>query len=177
MQSTVSYETLVPEAAGQLAQGAFLVSGREEKNLMTIGWGQWGRVWGTPVCTVLVRKTRYSHTLVERDGVFTVSVPLPDAMKKELGFCGTKSGRDVNKLESLGLSTLPARAGGVDGLKGCVQHFECRVVFKLEMAGHLSELAEELRTRFYNPEQQEGDDGNPHTVYFGEILAAYRTDG
>jgi hypothetical protein len=48
MQSTVSYETLVPESAGQLAQGAFLVSGREEKNLMTIGWGQWGRVWGTP---------------------------------------------------------------------------------------------------------------------------------
>jgi flavin reductase (DIM6/NTAB) family NADH-FMN oxidoreductase RutF len=48
---------------------------------------------------------------VERDGVFTVSVPLPDAMKKELGFCGTKSGRDVNKLESLGLSTLlPAQA-------------------------------------------------------------------
>jgi hypothetical protein len=62
MQSTVSYETLVPESAGQLAQGAFLVSGREEKNLMTIGWGQWGRVWGTPVCTVLVRKTGLAYS-------------------------------------------------------------------------------------------------------------------
>lgn len=176
MQNKESFTALIPEAAEQLAQGAFLMTGREEKNPMTIGWGQWGRVWGLPVCTVLVRKSRYSHALIERDGVFTVSVPLPDAMKKELGFCGSKSGRDVNKLETLELSTLPARAGGIDGLKGCVQHYECRVLFKLEMAGHMDELAEQQRMQYYNPQQQEGDDGNPHTVYFGEILAAYRTE-
>ncbi len=173
---TMSYETMVPDSAAQLTQGAFLMTGREEKNPMTIGWGQWGRVWGLPICTVMVRGSRHSHALLERDGVFTVSVPLPDAMKKELGFCGSKSGRDVNKLEALGLSTIPACAGGIDGLKGCVQHYECRVVFKLEMAGHMDELAEQQRNQYYNPQQQEGTDGNPHTVYFGEILAAYRTE-
>ena len=176
MQNEQSYETLVPEAAPQLTQGAFLITGREEKNVMTIGWGQWGRIWSIPVCTVLVRQSRYSHELIERDGLFTVSVPLDGEHKKELGFCGSKSGRAINKREELGLTTLPARAGGIDALSGCDIHFECRVVFKLEMAGKLPELAEALRNQYYNPEQQAGDDGDPHTVYFGQILASYRTD-
>ncbi len=177
MQTTENYETLIGAAAQQLSHGGvFLMTGKEEKNPMTIGWCQWGRVWNIPVCTVLVRPSRYSHGLLERDGVFTVSVPLDGAMKKELGFCGTRSGRDVNKLEALGLTTMPERAGGVAALSGCTLHFECRVLFKLEMAGKLPLLEEEQRTKFYTPDEQAGEDGDPHTIYYGRILAAYRTD-
>ena len=176
MQNTLSYETLIQDAALQIGQGAFLMTGREEKNPMTIGWGQWGKIWSLPICTVMVRQSRYSHSLLERDGVFTVCVPPLSSMKQELGFCGTKSGRDFNKLEELGLTTLPSRTGGVDALCGCALHFECRVVFKLEMAGHLDDLAQAQRAQYYDIAKQAGEDGDPHTVYFGEILAAYRAE-
>jgi len=169
------YEALVREAAEQAAgNGIFLMTGKQEKNPMTIGWCQWGVIWGMPVCTVLVRQTRYSHGLLERDGVFTVCAPEKGTMKKDLAFCGSRSGRDMDKKAQLKLATVPARAGGVDALAGCALHFECEVVFKLEMGGHMDTLAPEIRRRFYDPAAQEGEDGNPHTVYFGKIVAAYR---
>lgn len=170
------HEDLVALAIGQLAHGgAFLMTGKEEKNPMTIGWCQFGRLWNRQSCTVFVRHSRYSYPLMERDGVFTVSFPLDGALKKELAYCGTRSGRDGNKREALGLDTIKSRTNGVDALAGCSIHFECRVLFKLEMGGHLDELDPTVRNQFYSPEQEEGDDGNPHAIYYAEILEAYRT--
>ncbi|HPY36881.1 MAG TPA: flavin reductase [Clostridia bacterium] len=175
MTSILAYEELIGSCALQLSKGGvFLMTGLAEKNPMTIGWCQWGRIWNIPICTVLVRPSRHSHRLIERDGLFTVSVPGEGAMKKELGYCGTHSGRDVNKLIECNLATIPAQAGGIDALLGCSIHFECRVLFKLEMAGNLPLLAGEQRAQFYTVEEQAGGDGDPHTVYYGRILAAYK---
>ncbi|MDD3920676.1 MAG: flavin reductase, partial [Eubacteriales bacterium] len=168
------YETLIEAAAKQMEQGgAFLVTG-SEANPMTIGWCQWGRLWNKPVCTVFVRQSRYSHELIE-NGRFTVSVPAEGTMKQELAFCGSKSGRDVNKRTSLHMQVLPSKTGGVDGIAGCAIQFECKTLLKLEMDGHLPELDEACRSRFYNMDNENGDNGDPHTVYFAEILAAYRS--
>lgn len=171
------YQALLEEACEQLQHGgAFLMTGKEEQNPMTIGWGQWGIIWGIPVCTVLVRHTRHSHALLERDRVFTVSVPAAGTMKKELGFCGSRSGRNVDKKQAMGLTTLEPQAGGIAPLSGCAIHFECEVVYSAEMKDNMDALNEVQRAQFYNPAQQEGEDGNPHTVYYGRILAAYRTE-
>lgn len=159
---------LLAEAMAQVEQGVFLMA---EGNPMTISWCEFGRVWNRPVCTVLVRQSRHTHGLLEQSGRFTVSIPKAGDRKEALAYCGTRSGREVNKLEALGLSLLPARAGGADGLAGCAMHFECRVVFKLE--SDLRNLDEAIRRQFYG-DNQATPDGDPHTVYFGEILAAYR---
>ena len=159
---------LLAEAMAQVEQGVFLMA---EGNPMTISWCEFGRVWNRPVCTVLVRQSRHTHALLEQSGRFTVSIPKAGDRKEALAYCGTRSGREVNKLEALGLSLLPARAGGADGLAGCAMHFECRVVFKLE--SDLRNLDEAIRRQFYG-DNQATPDGDPHTVYFGEILAAYR---
>lgn len=170
---TTAYQALIEQAAEQMEQGgAFLVTG-EQANPMTIGWCQWGRLWNAPMCTVFVRKSRYSHELI-KNGYFTVSVPAVGTMKQELAICGSKSGRDTDKLAALGLQVLPGKTPYNHGIAGCAIHFECRVCLTLEMDGHLPELAEEYRSRFYQPEANVGTDGDPHTVYFGEILAAYR---
>ena len=50
-------------------------------------------------------------------------------------------------------------------------HFECKVVFKAE--SDLSLMDPAIRARFYG-DNQATPDGDPHTIYFGEILAAYR---
>ena len=163
------YLEWISEACEQIGKGAFLTTGQDH-NPMTIGWGQFGVVWGKPVCTVFVRKSRYTHDLIEKAATFTVSVPFPDAMKEARALCGTKSGRDMDKMRAANLTVLPAKAGGADGVGGCALYFECRTVFQTE--SDLKDMDVDILNRYYAGKAD--DAGDPHTVYFGEILAAYR---
>ena len=162
---------LVPQAAEQLPRGAFLTAGGALWNPMTIGWAQFGTIWSKPVMSVMVRKSRYTYGLMEQSDVFTVSVPHEKTLVKELGFCGSRSGRDVNKQESAGLTRLAARAGGADAVAECGTIFECRIVQKQLL--DLSTLDPEIRRRNYGSNQALPD-GDPHVIYVGEVLAAYQ---
>lgn len=145
--------------AQQLKKGAFLMV---DGNPMTIGWGQFGVLWNKPTFTVYVRKSRYTHDLLDRVNTFTVSVPKEGTLGKELAFCGTKSGRDVQKIETLQASLFRNRFGAQDGFDGCQFHIECRIVFRADMDEKALEDGA-LRNRFYAG-------GDPHTMYVGEIL-------
>ena len=165
-----NFMLLADEAAKQLPAGAFLMTGTKP-NVMTIGWAQFGIVWGKPVCAVFVRKSRYSHDLIEQADTFTVSVPKLGEMKEALGFCGSKSGRDVDKLKALGLHAMPAKMGGTAALKECEIHFECKKLWKAD--GDLGNIYDKaVLDRYYKGFTT--DEGDPHTVYFGEITAAYK---
>ena len=147
------------ETNEQLKRGAFLMV---KGNPMTIGWGQFGIIWGKQTFSVYVRKSRYTHELLENASTFTVSVPKSGAMKKERAFCGTKSGRDVNKIAELNASLFPARFGAQDGFSGCRYHIECKILFRMDLDEHLLEDGA-LLSRYYA-------DGDPHTMLIGEIL-------
>ena len=162
--------SLVPQALEQLPHGVFLTVGGERWNPMTIGWAQFGVIWGKPIVNVLVRRSRYTHSLLEQTDVFTISVPKAGGLADELAYCGSHSGRNADKRAETGLTPLPARAGGADGVAGCGCYFECRVVEKL-FEDH-SELEKTLHARYYGANQITPD-GDPHDVYFGELLAAY----
>ncbi len=46
-------------------RGAFLTSKTtDELNTMTISWGNVGYVWGKPIFTVFVRKSRHTHHII-----------------------------------------------------------------------------------------------------------------
>jgi len=79
-----------------------------ESNTMTIGWGTVGVIWGLPVFSVLVRPSRYTYEFIEASGEFTVNVPNPD-MRSFVDFCGTRSGRDVNKFAEFNVATSPGQ--------------------------------------------------------------------
>ena len=147
------------DTAEQLKAGAFLMVGG---NPMTIGWGQFGVLWGRPTYTVYVRESRYTHSLLANADTFTVSVPEQGTMKAALAFCGTRSGRDVSKMDALQASFFPARFGAQDGFDGCRYHIECRILHRAV----LDETAigdASLQDRYY-------PNGDSHTMYVGEIL-------
>jgi len=150
-----------------LEDGAFLVSvdknGRP--NAMTIGWALLGTVWYTPVLLVFVRPSRYTHSCLLHAGEFTVNVPL-GKMKKELEFCGEKSGRDVDKFKELGLRWERGREVSVPVLTDCDIIYECRIIAKLDLVPE-GIISEEVRAKYYSQ-------GNMHTLFFGEILASWR---
>ena len=167
---TKQFFNLVPQALEQLPRGAFLTAKAPLWNPMTIGWAQFGVVWSRPTLMVLVRRSRYTYGLMEQAEAFTVSAPRSGELVKALAYCGSRSGRDVDKQKQTGLVPLAARAGGADGVAGCGAYFECRIVNKV--FGDVGMLDEALRARYYGAEQALPD-GDPHVLYFGEVLAAY----
>lgn len=151
--------TWMNDTARQLSEGAFLMI---QGNPMTIGWAQFGVLWGKQCATVYVRQSRYSHALLKNAGTFTISVPEAKKFKKELAFCGTRSGRDFNKMETLGLTYSPARFGGADGVVGCALHIECRILYRIDLGEDRLEDAS-IKNVFYK-------NGDTHTMVIGEIL-------
>ena len=165
-----TFSALLPQATEQLPRGAFLTAGGTVWNPMTIGWAQFGVVWGRPVVTVMVRKSRYTHSLMEQAQVFTVSFPRPKQMGKEIAFCGVRSGRDGDKEKEAGLTRLSPRAGGAEAVAGCGIVMECRIVQKQLL--DLDSLDPDFRPKYYG-DNQALPDGDPHVLYVGEVLAAY----
>ena len=143
--------------------GALLVvlDNKKRLNAMTIGWAQTGIIWGKPVMTVLVRPSRYSHELLENARYFSVCVPVSGGWKKELAFCGSKSGRDYDKLRACSLKTKDGSKPGVKLIEGAALSYECEILSKAKMPS--SALPEEIRKKYYPA-------GDSHTLYFGEII-------
>ena len=143
--------------------GAFLSVGGQTPNTMTIGWCQLGEVWHMPICTVFVRPERYTYSFMESHDYFTVSI-LPEEAKKVTALCGSKSGREVDKVKECGFTVAQAECGA--------PYFEeaelvlvCRKRYAQEMDPQA--IPQDAKDRFY-PEK------DYHTMYIGEVVEALR---
>lgn len=76
---------------------------RERFNTMTISWGGMGIMWNKPVAFSFIRPQRYTFAFTEKNDMFTMSF-FDETYRKALAFCGSKSGRDVDKVKETGLT-------------------------------------------------------------------------
>ena len=144
-------------------QWALLTAGSMDKfNTMTISWGGLGTIWGMPVATVYVRTSRYTHDFMDDNEYFTVSF-YPEDMKKTLGILGSKSGREIDKMNMPELTAV--EAGKSVSFHEAEVTLVCRKVFKqtLEPKNMEAKIAEQ----FY------GKDA-PHDMYIGEVVDIIR---
>ena len=74
-------------------------------NAMTASWGAMGVLWNKSVAICFVRPQRYTYGLTEREERFSLCF-LGEERREALKLCGTKSGRDCDKLAGAGLSSL-----------------------------------------------------------------------
>lgn len=164
----VNYLSIAEEVIQQIkSKGAFLLakSKNDEKiNVMTIGWASIGYMWSKPIMTVLVRKSRFTHHIIEKATSFTVSIPTDDLIEA-LNFCGTKSGRDFNKFKECKLSVIPAQKVDTPIIDISGFHYECKIVYKSEMNPDF--LCKEYKEDVYA-------NNDYHTFYFGEIVDCYK---
>ena len=116
-------------------------------NTMTIGWGKIGIEWNRPVFIAYVRETRYTKQLLEAAGEFTVNIPVGDADSRILGYCGTKSGRDTDKIADLSLTLVDSDNVQVPGIRELPLTLECKVIYKQKQ--DLAQLPESITDRFY----------------------------
>ena len=96
-------------------------------NVMTIGWGAMGSVWGVPVWMVLVRPSRYTYPAIEHSACFTVNVPGED-LSMACAVCGSTSGRDTDKFAECGITAEPAGGVLAPAVAECPIVYECQVV-------------------------------------------------
>lgn len=145
--------------------GLFLVSKgkRGPPNAMTIGWGLIGTMWSQPFFVVAVRYSRYTYQLIEESGKFSVCLPTKN-MHQALQLCGSKSGRDIDKLKELGLNTAQGKIVDTPYIKECPVIYECEVAFKTQIKN--GEILKEIEDAVYKS-------GDYHSLYYGWIKGVY----
>lgn len=81
-------------------------------NTMTASWGGLGVLWGRQVCTVYIRPQRYTFEFAEQGELLTLSF-LSERYADALRICGTKSGRDIDKIRESHLTPCSGKGSGV----------------------------------------------------------------
>lgn len=137
----------------------------EKVNSMTIGWGTLGIIWERPVFIAYVRQQRYTHEMLDQCQEFTINVPVGEFRHKILGICGSKSGRDMDKIEAAGLTLVEPEVINTPAIKELPLTLECRVLYSQEQES--GKFNDEITRQFYTMET--GD----HFCYYGEIESAY----
>lgn len=161
----IAPEHFCAEVCGLWKKPLLLTAGdfaKKEFNMMTVGWGAAGVIWGKPFVMTLVRPQRFTLGLMEHFSSFTLCA-FPESKAGALQFCGSHSGRDLpRKAEAAGLTPCPAALVAAPGYEEAELVMECRKTYE-------SQLAEES---FLNPATLHAcyPDGNLHKIFFGEIV-------
>lgn len=153
-----------------VGKGVLLTTAADGKvNTMTIGWGTLGIQWKKPIFIAFVRQSRYTKELLDKNPEFTVNIPYGEYDKSVLGICGTRSGRDIDKIRELGLTPEASETVSVPSIRQFPLTLECKVIYRQEQDP--AAISEENTARYYPKE--DGQSGDYHTAYYGEVTAAY----
>lgn len=132
-------------------------------NTMTASWGGVGILWKKNVCFLFVRHSRYTYEFIEKCDNITLSF-FPEEYRKALSFCGTNSGRDVNKCKETGLVPFELENGAV-AFEQAKLVLNCHKLYYQDITLE-NALDEEIKENY--------SDGDMHRVYYCEITQAYK---
>jgi len=114
-----------------------LVTCNDEKgktNVITIAWHT-PISKDPPLYGLSVGPSRYSHDLIAKNKEFVINF-VPYDLVEKAHYCGTKSGRTLDKLKNASLKTEPSQKIKVPLLKDCYAHLECTLVHQFSLGDH-----------------------------------------
>lgn len=103
-----------------------------------------------------------------------INIPYGEYDKNILGFCGSKSGRNVDKIKELNLTLENPDIISVPGIKELPLTLECKVIYK--QIQDKTAIPDDIKEKNY---PQDVDSTAPfankdyHLAYYGEIVKAY----
>ena len=133
----------------------------ENCNTMTASWGGLGVLWNAPVATCYVRPQRYTKEFLDREEYFTLTF-FGEEYRKALSLCGSKSGRDMDKVKECGFTVMEGE-GGAPYFDQAQLVLVCRKRFVQAMDE--ANIPEDVKEKFYA-------DADYHYIYIGEIVEA-----
>jgi flavin reductase (DIM6/NTAB) family NADH-FMN oxidoreductase RutF len=135
-------------------------------NTMTASWGGMGVLWGRQVAFAFVRPARYTYQFTESSHYFSLSF-FPEGYKDTLMFCGSNSGRDVDKMQETGLVPVDIDGKSV-GFRQSRLLILCRKLYHQDITPGLFD-DKSIIDEIYTEEDF-------HRMYIAEISACYRAD-
>ncbi len=127
-------------------------------NTMTAAWGGLGIMWQKKVIWCVIRPGRYTYEFMEKSSFFTISF-FEEQHRDVLTYCGSRSGRNVNKVKETGLSPVFN--------KDSVYFTEARLVLECKKI-YFQDL---IPGHFIVPEIEElYPQKDYHRMYIGEIV-------
>ena len=140
-------------------QWMLITAGTKDKcNTMTASWGGLGVLWGAPMAVAYIRPQRYTKEFVDNSEYFTLSF-FSEQYRKQLALCGSKSGREIDKVKECGFTVAEAQ-GGAPYFEQADLVFVCRKRMVQKMEESL--IPAYVREKWY--------EGDYHTMYWGEIV-------
>jgi len=137
----------------------------ESFNTMTASWGGLGVLWERKVAFCFIRPTRYTREFVERSQNFTLSF-FEERHRKALGFIGSHSGRDTDKIKETGLTPVKEEGG--------VYFEEARLVLVCRKI-YFQDISPD---RFLDPKIEDMyPQKDYHRMYVGEIVKCLQKGG
>ncbi|MHA1674661.1 MAG: flavin reductase [Promethearchaeota archaeon] len=153
---------------------SFLITaGTPEKfNMMTAGWGGIGILWNIPVVYLFIRPSRYTYEFVENHTFCTLNF-FPSSFKKTINLCGTKSGRDIDKMHVEELSTTEYfYSNETENKNGSTVYFnEANLVLICEKIYYQDLNENNIPTSIMQKYYQKGD---IHRLYIGKIAKIFQ---
>ncbi len=131
---------------------------KESFNTMTGAWGGFGIMWAKNVAWCVIRPNRHTYTFIEESPFYTLSF-LEEQYRDILTYCGTKSGRDVNKVTETGLTPVFGENGIYFAEARLV--LECKKIYFQDILAN-NFLSSEIEE--YYPQK------DYHRMYLGEIV-------
>ena len=155
--------TMKPIAIKDLSENFFEVIGKEwmlvtagnkdHFNTMTASWGGIGFLWNKSVVYVFIRPERYTREFV-------------DAKRAIHKICGSKSGREVDKVKETGLKPVITEKGNILFEQGRLS-LECRKLYTDVMKEDCF-IDPSVCKQWYG-----GAHGGLHHIYVAEITGAW----
>jgi len=81
-------------------------------NTMTASYGTLGELWHRPVAYCYIRPTRHTYQFMEKHNHYSLSF-FDEKYRDILKRCGSKSGRDIDKMKGIGLTPVSDDSGAV----------------------------------------------------------------
>jgi flavin reductase (DIM6/NTAB) family NADH-FMN oxidoreductase RutF len=158
--SKVSTETIKENPFKLIGDQWMLITAGDMKkwNTMTAAWGGLGFLWKRDVSYCFVRPNRYTYGFMEAAEYYTLSF-FSEKYRDALQYCGTYSGRDVDKAKETGLEPVECGNGTVSFSQARLV-LVCRKLYADDIDPEL--FIDESLDRLYPAKQY-------HRLYIGEI--------
>jgi flavin reductase (DIM6/NTAB) family NADH-FMN oxidoreductase RutF len=135
----------------------------EHFNMMTASWGGLGVLWNKPMVTIFIRPQRYTYKFVEENSWFNISF-FDKKYKQALNFCGSKSGRDFDKVKETGLTPV-VTTKNIITFDEAYLSFDCLKLYADDLKPN-NFIDKELISKIYPSHDF-------HRFFLGEIIGCY----
>ena len=129
-------------------------------NTMTASWGHLGIMWNVPTAIVYIRPQRYTYEFANKYPDYTLTF-FPEKFRPALQFCGSRSGRDFDKVAETHLTPFETERGNVI-YEEARMVLECRKIYEDDLKKKNFLLPEVAKKNYPK--------NDFHKFYMGEIV-------